>query len=296
MMPVTGNEARPVGFQVVRIDPTTGRTEVFFRARPDTLGGPHLEHVITPGPKRPVDVRFSRDGNALYVADIGAIMVYPSPMPSPHPYPGSGVIWRIMREGAPPNFPVGLNLTVNTAQGGTQLTPTGSTGGQAVDSVIANWKAQPQELARKLIAKYGPPQEVTSQRLVWHNNAPWKRTVLSNEEVPHYFPKPHNDILEQTIALKIPADEIRDLNEFHGSLLVDRTRGELSAHCDSEEANFATINLAYDIIAHTKEPSEARQRYAEIMLQDKDNEYKTGLLFLAPAVNQGYPDDAYRLR
>jgi glucose/arabinose dehydrogenase len=110
MQPVTGMGRRPVGFQVVRLDPRTGQIQTFFRARPETLGKEWMEFVTTPGPKRPVDVHFSRDGNALFVADIGAILLYPTPAPMPHPYPGSGVIWRITREGAASQPPVNISL------------------------------------------------------------------------------------------------------------------------------------------------------------------------------------------
>src|SRR4029079_741952 len=120
------------------------------------------------------------------------------------------------------------------------------------ENIVANWKPKPQELARKLIAKYGAPQEATPQRLVWHNNTPWRRTVLYNQEVPHYFPRPHSDMLEQTVSLRVPPDRAGEITTFNGSMLVDRTRGEISARCDSEEANFAAINLAYEILEHIK--------------------------------------------
>jgi len=110
MEPVTGTGRRPVGFQVVRFDPRTGQSTRFFGAKPQTLGRQYMEYVTTPGPKRPVDVYFSRNGDALYVADIGAILLYPTPAPMPHPYPGSGVIWRISREGAPAQGPVNISL------------------------------------------------------------------------------------------------------------------------------------------------------------------------------------------
>ena len=56
---------------------------------------------------------------------------------------------------------------------------------QRVEEIIANWKAQPKKIARKLIAQYGEPNEVTSQRLIWHHNGTWKRSELLNEEIPH---------------------------------------------------------------------------------------------------------------
>ena len=68
---------------------------------------------------------------------------------------------------------------------------------------IAKWKTTPQEVARKTIAKYGQPQAVTANRLIWRNNGPWKYTELVNEEIAHDFPMPHKDMLYQAISYKI---------------------------------------------------------------------------------------------
>jgi hypothetical protein len=102
MNPITGAHPEHYGYDLVRIDPRSGKAEVFFRTKPSALGPSEgrLEYVQTPGPKRLVDVRFSPQGDALYVVDIGAIGVLPTITPVPSPYPGTGVIWRITRDGA----------------------------------------------------------------------------------------------------------------------------------------------------------------------------------------------------
>ena len=51
-----------------------------------------------------------------------------------------------------------------------------------------------------MIAKYGSPQKATSKMLIWHNQSPFKRITIWNEEVPHDFPKPHVDFLELAIS------------------------------------------------------------------------------------------------
>jgi len=105
-VPITGTEQAPAGQQVVRINPATGEAQPFLRARPGALGPAGLEYVVTAGPKHPVDVRFSRDGSAMYVADIGALKPYLAGAgPFPRPFPGSGVIWRVTREGGVPAAP-----------------------------------------------------------------------------------------------------------------------------------------------------------------------------------------------
>jgi hypothetical protein len=131
----------------------------------------------------------------------------------------------------------------------------------AVDSILANWKQQPHDTARALIAKYGPPHEVTQSRLIWYNNGPWKRTELWNAEIPHNFPAPHNDMLLQVIDYRVPPEKAADLLAYNGSLLVDRTRGELGARCASEELNTMALNLAHDVITGQKTPELARESY-----------------------------------
>ena len=54
------------------------------------------EQGITPGPRRLIDVRFSPSGDALYVVDFGAMLL----TPEPRSVPGTGVVWRIVREDA----------------------------------------------------------------------------------------------------------------------------------------------------------------------------------------------------
>ena len=65
----------------------------------EALGPPGpFQYVVTPAPKRPVDVRFSPDGNALYVVDIGAITALPAGAgPMARAFPKTGVVWRIVR-------------------------------------------------------------------------------------------------------------------------------------------------------------------------------------------------------
>ncbi|HVL69068.1 MAG TPA: PQQ-dependent sugar dehydrogenase [Vicinamibacterales bacterium] len=116
--PVTGPDAPPAGHQVSVIDLSTGKAEPFFSADPSSLGPKGQEYVTTPGPKRPVDVKFSPDGNALYVVDIGALVGFAAGGgPAARPFPGSGVVWRIVREGALASGPTNLSPIPRAAGG-----------------------------------------------------------------------------------------------------------------------------------------------------------------------------------
>jgi len=98
--PATAAAQKRAGYWVKRIDPATGAAETFFRCKPAALGPADMEYVLTAGPKRPVDVKFSPAGDALYVVDIGAVAFVTSGQgPTPRPFPGSGVVWRVTRDG-----------------------------------------------------------------------------------------------------------------------------------------------------------------------------------------------------
>jgi hypothetical protein len=159
-----------------------------------------------------------------------------------------------------------------------------------VEDVIANWKEQPKKIAAQLIEQYGQPDEVTSERLVWHSNGPWKRSELINKEIPHNFPEPHHDSLLQTISYRVPPEIVSQLLKYDGSVVVERTRGELAARCDSERANYLALNLAHEIIVGKKTAEQARLFYAETVQQKKHQEYMEGFLFSLPATAQADPD------
>ena len=52
----------------------------------------------------------------------------------------------------------------------------------------------------------------------------------------HHWPTPHTDFLTQYIDYRVPPQQAHLVAMFDGSILVDRTRGEVAARCDSEAA------------------------------------------------------------
>ena len=146
--------------------------------------------------------------------------------------------------------------------GGERPTP-GTVDQATVDRLISDWGNIPRNVARKTLERYGPPNEATPSRLIWFENGPWKRTILYRDEVPHNFPKPHTDVLEQFIDYRVPPDKFSELAAYDGSVVAERTKGELSARCDMEEMNFLALNLAHDIVTGARSVDDARQHYAE---------------------------------
>lgn len=133
---------------------------------------------------------------------------------------------------------------------------------QKVNDTIGNWMETPQRAAQATIEKYGPPNEVSDSMLVWYDNGPWKRTMVFNDDVTHNFPKPHKDALQNVVHYNVPPDKTCELAQYDGSVLIDRTAGELSARCDNENMNILALNLAMDIINNQRSIDDARQEYA----------------------------------
>src|SRR5690606_438661 len=130
--------------------------------------------------------------------------------------------------------------------------------------------------------KHGEPDEVTDTLLTWHRRGPWKRIVASREFHRHNFPVPHIDAVESVIDYRVPVDKISPLAEFDGSVIVERTAGEVSARCHDEEANFLALNLMHDIVTGEKDVQQARDYYAKEFIDYRRREptpYRKGLRF-----------------
>lgn len=148
---------------------------------------------------------------------------------------------------------------------------------------ISGWPKASQLAAKMMMDKYGKPNESTPHMLVWHNNGPWKRTIIFDKESKHIFPVDHTDVMEQVIDYKVPPNRASDVISYDGSVTIRRTDGELSAKCDKEAANFLAVNLANDVITGKKTVEEARNFYAttikEFALQNKMSPYLESLQF-----------------
>ena len=165
--------------------------------------------------------------------------------------------------------------------------------GRAMQAMIARWPQSSRMAAMDMMRKYGPPQEMTATMLLWRNNGPWKWTKISSMEVPHNFPMPHPDVMEQAINYRVPLGKYDNLARYDGSVIVERTKGELSARCDKEGANFLAVNLANDVATDRRTVEQARDYYSQAMMTFKRtgrmDPYMMRLQFQPPA-NGADPD------
>lgn len=161
-----------------------------------------------------------------------------------------------------------------------------------LEHILLHWPKKSHRLAETLMHSYGLPHEATPSMLMWYYNSPWKRTVLHRDGARHNIPHRHIDLLEQTIDAKVTAEMCAELAKFDGSIVVDRTRGEMTAFCQDEHANTFILNLAHDIILGRKDAAQARQ----VLLESDDlihhawpNPYRDTLQF-DPIVQADDPD------
>lgn len=136
-------------------------------------------------------------------------------------------------------------------------------GTQTGSEVIKDWPDESREAAQLVVDTYGEPQEVTPSLLIWYDAGPWKRVVASRVFFEHRFPAPHNDSVQSVIDYRVPPEKITPVTQFDGSVVVERTAGEVSARCHDEQANLLALNLMHDIVTDARTVGEAREHYAK---------------------------------
>src|ERR671932_1897065 len=154
-----------------------------------------------------------------------------------------------------------------------------------VERIIDGWPEAQKNVARQMLDKYGPPNEATPSKLFWYRNGPWKRTILSSDVVAHNWPTPHSDFLTQVIDYRVPPEMTHLIALFDGSILVDRTRGEVAARCDSEAANVLGLNMVHELVTGKRTVAEARHTSEQNTVAynlGRDAPYAERLLFDVP--------------
>jgi hypothetical protein len=162
--------------------------------------------------------------------------------------------------------------------------PSSSSPGQA-EQIIDEWPLPQKKVAQQMLTKYGPPNEATPTRLMWYQNRPWKRTEITSDVVEHHWPAVHTDFLTQTIDYRVPPQMFSAVAEFDGSIMVDRTKGEVSARCDSEAATVLGLSMVHEMVTGKRTVADARRISQENTVAynlGRDVPYAERLLFDIP--------------
>ncbi|WP_146755366.1 hypothetical protein [Arthrobacter sp. AQ5-05] len=161
-------------------------------------------------------------------------------------------------------------------------------------SIVDHWPEAPKLTATQLLEHYGPPHEATPSKLFWYATRPWARMELTADHVLHNFPTPHVDYFTQFVSYQVPPGRASDLAAFDGSVIVDRTSGQLGSRCDHEAFNTLTLNLAVEIIEGKRSLEDARELYAQTAaayVMGRDAPYAERLRF-TPVAGSADPDES----
>ena len=166
--------------------------------------------------------------------------------------------------------------------------PQGDTAQAAVDRLllaketITQWSNFSALAARRVIEKYGVPNEVRYNRLVWNRNGPWRRTVVRDVR-PAYEVGEEVGVIEQTIDYSLSPTQAVRVAAFDDRVTFNPRVRELSARSDQEERNFLRLNLAHDVASGSLRPAQARDMYARTLSFEeagKSSPYLSGLMFV----------------
>ena len=152
------------------------------------------------------------------------------------------------------------------------------------EETINQWSNLSAMAARLTIEQYGIPDEVHGDRLIWHDNGPWRRTVVQNLR-PAFIEGDTVGVVEQTIDYALSPSQAADVLAFDNHLIYSPQSRELTAVSDNESANFLRMNLANLVIVGQLQPAQARDTYAQISSfaeSGKTSPYLLGLHFQPP--------------
>lgn len=162
-----------------------------------------------------------------------------------------------------------------------------------VTEQVKSWPEESKKAADFMVKKYGMPNEITDSMLVWNDVKPFKKSIVYKEAVVHKFPTEHKDVLEHFIDYESPsADKVAEVWNFDGSVILERTKGEMSARCDREEANILALNLADDIIKGERSVEDARMEYGRQILSLSQNKPQKLAQELAFAPSSAFAGDS----
>ena len=135
--------------------------------------------------------------------------------------------------------------------------------------------------ARRTIGEYGVPDEVHSNRLIWNDRGPWRRTIVKDVR-PAFVEGDELGIIEQSADDALTPAQQANVAALGPQTSFDARDGELTSVADEEAHNFLRLNLADDVARGRMSPEQARDSYKGIVdfeASGKESPYLLGLRF-----------------
>jgi hypothetical protein len=147
-----------------------------------------------------------------------------------------------------------------------------------------------------MMDKYGMPDEVTNDRLIWYERDDWKRIEVQDMHLLHNFPIPHYDFISHVARYHVNTDKASDCFNCDTSIIVEATAGEIGSRCHFAGANTITTNMIYEIMEGKRDWKDAQKFMYESIKNNINREYLDGLVFKPPTEKEAnnpalaYPD------
>jgi uncharacterized protein YceK len=130
-------------------------------------------------------------------------------------------------------------------------------------NLTAGWPTSSMTAAREMIDKYGEPHETTSDSLIWRNVAPFREVIVHRNVYSHRFPLLHQTALEHVVDYKATEDRIQEVLKYNGSIIINRTKGQMSALAENEPMNVLALNLADKVMQGKLTAEQARVTFGK---------------------------------
>ena len=121
------------------------------------------------------------------------------------------------------------------------------------------------EYARKLVAKFGPPNELSESWLTWYAIDQFQETAIRDESVAHDFPSPHRDFVYSIMPITVPEKLAKVMHHVTGSIIYDGLKKTVTARCGALMANAITLDFVKDAVAGKVpvDPNKAKVEYGK---------------------------------
>lgn len=149
------------------------------------------------------------------------------------------------------------------------------------EAVVVNWWPYSALAARRLLERYGVPDEVHPDELVWRGRGPWRRIAARNVTPPYAKPEDLG-VVGQAVRLTLTPEQAAAVREFDRRLGYEAKERQLEARSDREEVNVLRMNLAHDLARGLMTPAQARHLFGRILVMEnagKTSPYLSGLRF-----------------